>query len=544
MTLNVPLTVRVGNRHITREVSGLTIRKEAVGGVRSIQFRLFRPLDQFDPNLATLSKAYVYDGRSARTVAEGRLTDPGRSVGSDGQTWEATAKGPASHTGDITAPYVVIDQSLSEGWLQANRSSPGWTTTVSSKPGDTASNPTQGILATVTDGTPINNSHGGYRYWPIQVAGQKLARYSCSWVTGFTDGAAIWQVQCATTTEGGSAELSATAAPNVAGGTISAVTPTNFPDGRNLLDLRLAWTGGAATAASDIAWVWFSNVVIRAMLRTKAGADITAAASYTTDYVLAHDVVADLLGRWLIEYDGANATINSTGTFQFKQLVYSDGVTSAKVLEDLMAAEPAFYWTTGPSTATGKYAFYWQPWPTTVRYEVTLNGGANFPSSGTELYNGVWVRYRDASGQTRSVPRTMACSILDAQGLVQIAQIDLGDEVGTLAYAQEAGDNFLLEHNVPKNGGTVTIDRPIRDLHTGRMVQPWEIEPAHLIRVRGVESYPDALNASSNDGETVFRIWTSTYTSESNSASLELDSDSLTQTNALAALMSARTRKR
>lgn len=542
MTLNVPLTVRVGDRHITREVSGLTIRREAVGGVKSIAFRAKRPLDRFYPDFATLSKVAVYDGRSAVIVADGRLSDPGRNVGNDGETWEITAHGPAKHASDVTMPYIAIDQNLSDGWLNAHRSSPGWSAGVSSKPGDASTTPTQGVLVNVGDGVAINNSGGSYRYWPIQAASQKLARFSCSWITGFTDGTATWQVQIATTTAGGSAELAATAAPNVAGGTVSGVVVTNFTNGRNLLDLRLVWTGGAATTGGDIAWAWFSNVIIRAMLYNKAGVELTT--GYSNNYVLAHEVVADLLGRRLFQFDGANAAIDSTGTFQFNQLAYYEGVTDEQILNDLMAAEPGHYWTAGPDAVGNGYQFSWQPWPTTVRYEATLDGGANLPGSATELYNWVIVRYRDASGITQTIARNLANATLDPEGITRVAYMDLGSDVGTLAYAQEAGDNFLAAHAVPKNAGTITIDRPIRDLHTGRMVQPWEIEPAHLIRVRGVESYPDALNADSNDGLTVFRIWTSTYTSESNSAVLELDSAELTTTNALAALMGARPRKR
>ena len=46
---DVPLTVRIGNKHITREVSGLQFRKEAIGGLKSINLRLARPLDRRPP---------------------------------------------------------------------------------------------------------------------------------------------------------------------------------------------------------------------------------------------------------------------------------------------------------------------------------------------------------------------------------------------------------------------------------------------------------------------------------------------------------------
>jgi hypothetical protein len=77
-----------------------------------------------------------------------------------------------------------------------------------------------------------------------------------------------------------------------------------------------------------------------------------------------------------------------------------------------------------------------------------------------------------------------------------------------------------------------------------RDVDPFEIKAAELIRVRGIESYPNALNASSSDGLTVFRIWSKTYSADDDTATLELDSYSRTEINALAALAKRRERKR
>ena len=79
MTLPVPLTVRIGNRHVTSRVESLTFRKEQ-GGVKNIAFRFAKPVDrlsEFDTSL--FQRVYIYDARTAATVAEGRISDPGRS---------------------------------------------------------------------------------------------------------------------------------------------------------------------------------------------------------------------------------------------------------------------------------------------------------------------------------------------------------------------------------------------------------------------------------------------------------------------------------
>ena len=38
------------------------------------------------------------------------------------------------------------------------------------------------------------------------------------------------------------------------------------------------------------------------------------------------------------------------------------------------------------------------------------------------------------------------------------------------------------------------------------MVQPWELRPGKLIRVRGIQANADALNSTERDGVTVFKV--------------------------------------
>ena len=531
----------MGNKHITPDVSNLSIKKQAIGGVQEISFRLNHPIDAFDPDLAALSKVYVQDGRSAVTIAEGRLTDPSRGAGSDGQVWEMTAFGPAQHATDITFPYVLVDQSVTDGWRRTVRKPASATDTTGPAPDDPNDGATPGIVLQFPGGVAVDSTCSiAMRYDRIRESGQKLARVHYTHDAGITD--TLYSFQGVTRTDGGTGEIAATATFSTTFGVQSVVVVTDFPNGRNTFDVRIDRTGGATNVADDLHWGAFVNITIRALLLTAAGAEITT--GYTQDYVLPHEIVKDLLGRVLTQFDGALATVDTGSTKQLDQLAYPDGVTAETVLADVMVQEPAYYWTTGPSTINGKYAFYWKPWPTTVRYEVTIAGGGSFPTSTQELYNRVMVRYRNPSGQIKTPVFALACLALDNQSVVRQAFLDLGDEASSATAAQQAGDAFLVDHNVPPNAGTLTISGPIRDLTTGRMVQPFEIEPAELVRVRGIESYPSALNASSSDGLTVFRIWAMTYDGDSDAATLELDSYSRTEINALTALIKQRNRKR
>lgn len=529
-----PLAVRVGDRHMTREVSAVQIRKEAVGGVKSISLRLARPLDRFDPNLIPLAKVKIFDARSAETVAEGRLTDFGRSASADGQQWDIVAFGPGQHPDDTTFPYLVVDSSL-ERFIRSQYCTKNASTQSEERGEDSPS-----LVIAGEEGKTIATSWVGDMIGrQFLQAGMKLARVRFLHDSGLTS--ANYSLQLITRQGTGGGTTAATATATTAGGTLTAVVVTNFANGHDVVSVR-AIRDTSSVAGAETHWFEFYEARIRALLLNQDGTEITT--GYTLNTVLAHEVVKDLLGRVLDQFDGVNATVDTGAAYTVDQLAYPDGVTAEQVLNDLMALEPAYRWTTGPDTSGNGYSFSWEPWPTTVRYEATLEDGGDFPASTQELFNKVTVRWRGPNGQTRTTVRTRACEILDAQGITQSTAIDAGDEIASVASAARLGDNFLLEHNVPANAGSITISRPILDRTLGRMVQPFEIEPGELIRVRGIESYRDALNASSNDGLTVFRIWNSTYTSDSNSAVLELDTWSRTTVNALRNLAKRRNRKR
>lgn len=533
MSLPVPLDITVGNRRVTQQVKSLSFRKEAIGGVRSISFDLARPLTDLN-GLDPLSKVYVHDGRNGECVAQGRLADTGRTASTDGEQWNPVAFGPAQHASDIRRPLVYVDKSL-EGWKfeRIDTAGAGATFDAGAVPGSTSG--AQGLLCSWADGTAvITNSLIAIRYDRPMQAGMKIAYTSYNWGTGVTTG--NWNLDTVYSTDGNWAASNTGAVDtfNTAGGTRAAIVVTNFANGRNVLDIRTYWSGGAT--AVNGATTWAHVIPLVEMLRLdKTGAEIT------TGYggqALPHKIIEDLLGRVLPEFDGPNAVVSQGSGFAITQLAYPDGTTAAQVLEDMMTFAPAYRWYTKPArNIDGKYQFSWDLWPTTVRYEATLDDGGSFPLSTQNVYNQVWVRYVDEAGRTRTELRTKACKVLDAQGLTRTETIDLGSEAGTLAQAQAAGDAFLNDHNVPKNGGTLTVARPIRDLVTGAMVMPWEIEAGELVRVRGVEAYPDAFNASTNDGVGVFRNFAVDYQSEGNAATLALDSDPRETEDALVLLL-------
>jgi len=101
---------------------------------------------------------------------------------------------------------------------------------------------------------------------------------------------------------------------------------------------------------------------------------------------------------------------------------------------------------------------------------------------------------------------------------------DLGSVLGDATNVTTANATVMQDHRYPKNTGRVRISRPIVDLWTGRTVQPYEIEPACLIRLVGAEPSLDALNTSlTPNGSTVCRIVNTDYDGDSNAVDLDLD---------------------
>lgn len=543
----VPIAVRVGSTHITREVAAVSWRKEAIGGMKSITFRLFRPLSAFDPDLDPFSEVQISDTRSAVQIGTARLSDTGRSASGAGQAWEIVGFAPWVHTTDRREPYIVVDQSP-ERWVPSQYSTKGARLETSDVDDDTpclqATAPADTDVTTsgnVTYQTSlVTNARwtGDFIYRAIREAGQQLGRVRCKIRAGVTDANFTNGILTRTGSGGGSYVASATASTTAA--TFAAkYGDASFGATDDIANLRVSRHNSDTTGVEEHVFQFY-EIVVRALLKDAAGADITT--GYTSSAVLAHQVVNDLLGRFLTDYDGAAAVVSTNGTYPIDQLAYPEGVTPEEVLNDLLALESAFCWWLD---ANG--VFHWEPLPTTVRYEVTLDDAGDFPLSSQDVWNEVTVRYRTASGRTRTRRRTLACDFLDNRPggrLVRSTVIDLADEVGSAAAADRAGDEFLEDHNLPKNAGTLNVSRRIRDVITGADVDPQDIEPRELIRVRGVESYPDALNADSNDGQTVFRIWALDYSTEDGTARLELDTDTRTITSALKQLLTKRTRKR
>lgn len=528
MSLCVPLTVTLttsrGTKRITRDLHDLWFRSTSPRGYASADIALNRPLDVQPDEIAYYGGVKVADGRTGMTVWEGRQEDPSRSAGSDGEVYRLTAIGPSAHALDRTVPLVYVDK-LPDRYVKTNNST---------KWGEVSSDTTPGDVPGVKVYAPRGTSWAVGAYVAVHSTlmadlGMKLARVAYAWYAEASS--SNWRVQAQAYPSG---TQFADDALLVGGSSASGTVVSSFSNGDNVVHLQLARQTSAVNPADDLAWALFYNIRSRALLLDKTGAEITT--GYTANTVLASEVVADLLGRLLTDFDGANATISTT-SYAIDQLSYPDGVTASQVLDDLMRLEPAYTWHAWErSETTGKHRFEWVPWPTTVRYEASIADGYESTASADGLYNAAQVRYRDPNGRTRYVRSTSTVTELTNAGLTREYMSDLSDEVGSSANATQVGANFLAEHAAAPNAGRLTIARPVRDLITGRVVMPWEIHPGELIRVKGILPHSDTLNMTTRDGVTTFKIAATEFRASSAAATLELDSYPLSTARALADL--------
>lgn len=532
MSLRIPLAVRLStaraDRHVTQDLRSLSFRSVAPGGFASCSLSLDRPLAYDAPEIAAFGRVYVYDGRSGATVWEGWQEDPGKGASGDGQVWEVSALGPQSRASDVKAPWIYFDKSL-ERFSRTPGADVETHTEVESGDGVDDSL----VRLSIAGGTTIStNNYFGMTYTGLYYTGQKLARYAFSWdgygpeIAGVDYFAKVSAYTSPLQSSGSDANFSGQLSTSPGTGGPYIIT-THITAGRTVVTMFINVGGGAHAAPAGMRMRILDFYVLGTRY-LRDGTESTAAATYNAaspNILQAHQVVEDVLGRLLPTFDGPNASI-ATNSYNIDQLAYVDGATAAEILADLMQLEPAYYWAaweSPPLVAGGRSRFEWRQWPSTVRYEATVDDGYSAPGSGVDLFSSVIVRWVDVVGRSRQRVRTQTVQLLTDAGISRQELLDLGSSMGSDNNAIQAGDGFLADHAAPANGGTLTVSRRILDRDAGRMVDPWEIRPGHLIRINGLSARSDALLATGPDGRSVFRVAATEYSTDSATATLELD---------------------
>ena len=525
MTL-VPLAVRVSNARYDGNLTGYLhgapkFSKSDPGGFKVGSFVVDQRLGYRTDMIQPYSRVYIYNTRNGDCVFEGDVSHPGRSVSDGGALLEVQVD--CDRLNDWSGSRIYCDRDL-QAWTRNNGVSVGATTV---EAGDDRS--LSGLdalnLSFPTDMHVETNFRIEAIYTRINEANQQIGRIDYSVAGGHVSGSPGWLVRTLCTTP------STIVRSNILNTFISSGAVTvggAIPTGESKAFVQLIWTGGSSgtgTSGNDIVWASLRGLVIVARMLLKDG---TYRTSGYANAVTADQVWEDMLGSEMLNtaFDSANARVDTgTATFIY-QLAYPDGATPQQIADDLMTYEPGMTYIIGPSNPlNNKYSLSWYTRSDSVRYEALLwtdehSGGIQ----AVDQYNQVVARWKTPTGIIRMTSSSQSIPEMDAVGRTRRFFHDLGSVLGDATNVTTANATVMQDHRYPKNTGRVRISRPIVDLWTGRTVQPYEIEPACLIRLVGAEPSLDALNTSlTPNGSTVCRIVNTDYDGDSNAVDLDLD---------------------
>lgn len=536
--LGVALYAGSRQRVITPElVRSLQFSSSAPGGFKQCSFAVPRSLRVAPWELAPLNKVQVFDTRTGAVCWQGRLDDPGREAGPAGELYNLSATGSGGHARESTAALVYVDKRL-DAWQVGESSNKNMSFAVE----DETANPGQvsRLVLSMPRGTVTGAALASFlsaRYYGLLSSLQKIGRLSLPVVNAGRTVASL-ELRLVGRAAAVAGESATTVLVTLTASTSNQSATSAPPAGTHYLpEIQMVWNAATSTIADDVTFWTIRPPVVQG---NRLNQDGTAITSYPADTLVASQVVADLLGRLLTQYDGTNALVSTAGVYAIDQLAYEDGTTAAQVLEDLMKLEPAFFWAAWEDTATGKARFEWSAWPTTVAYELDAHTGFTSAGSISDVYDSVAVRYKDHRGQPRVQIVAASNRILTAAGLSRRARMDLGGQTGTAAQATRAGQQFLAQHATPTNNGTIGVSEPLFDYSTRRTLMPHELKPGVLVRVRNLAPYQDALNPTTTDGVAVFRCTNVDYAD--GVATLTLDADDYTVSGAISKLARAQGR--
>jgi hypothetical protein len=590
LSIPVPLGVRIYDHAsnldmwVTRWVDELQFRSVIPGGFASASFRLHLPQSMYPVSAAWATRAeriplvrlfnrvQVVDQRSSEIAWEGRIESAAR-VTDDGFAWDVGCAGGMVAATDITRPVFYIDSELTDWFYEP------WLNEFVNKFNYSQEDDQPSLKVTLD---PANSpwqagtSTRAYMHQLCRGTNQYLGRFSCTYMSTqpqSTNGnqmrarADVYTPSTDTLQEGvDSTTLGAATARKVNKvGTDFTSTQAqaiyfDIYDNDTVNNVSLPTSGpGSAT---------FVNPVVVAMRMDRNGTNLTAAASYSADWVTVSQVVEDVVGRYLNggwtfgvldnptpgSVGSANIYIDKTDTSQITNLKFKDGATAADILNQLMTVQTDAYWAIWESqnTATNdpaaqKFRFEWATWPAAPGYMVTSADGLDEQPDASNVYNFVFYQFQDRTAENLHIFPTQVQEYWDSddastapllQNRVTRAATVKRDGITPAATAFTNAAAWIAANGKEVNTGSVTVRRPIQFYDAGvdswsgagRMVDPWMVRPGKLIRIIDVPPQADIANFNhgtnappSTHAGAVFKVVATNYDTTDNSCRLELD---------------------
>lgn len=476
-----PLAVRLfdglRDQHVTKACESYSWTKTAPGGHSRASVRLNVTRDDW-PDLGDSDRLVFSDRVGGATAWEGYANQPGNDYSETGEGFDLTAKGGADRLADDRRALLYIDQA-GDPW---NRN-PNLSATARA---DWSTNPNtgaQGVMVGFPPGFPVAAGHTAEMAYQFNASDMEFGAIEFSVRGGSVDTAYSVRMNWSGVSNGGINMATLTTSPLSGGGYVGDGTlPASGTTG---LGLSITRTTGSGNVPNDTSWAHYAGIKILGRRRDKFGTLVSGAAGMVrTTHVLASEVVADLIGRMLPWVDAAGSTIETTNA-QIDQLTYWQAVSAAQVLDDLGLWDADMLHEVLHTTGTGKHILNYRSWPTSHRYEISTRDGYTQPGSDQGLCNRVIVSWTDADGHPQTYLGTAYVPALEDAGRVRHADaITLPDGQGSLANATAIAAEVLYDINQQATSATAVVKRPIYDITLGRLVQPWEIEPGYLVRVR------------------------------------------------------------
>jgi hypothetical protein len=459
---------------------GLSFSTTIPGGFATCEWSLSRRVDLDYPDLNLLDDVRIY-GAGNRTAWEGRMAQLPRRHGT-GISINPGAVGWSAHLRDDQSfREIYIDRDLSRwGEMPAERRSALLTAgTYSPRANTSSAVSTTPTLTQVIDGEwsvapglPIVESW--YSAGAVEIGSVKA-----SWAV-LNATSATWSAIIST-------QPSATTTGDLLSGAASGTTSVTAQDGDTQALLEFLWGGAGANSQPGVNFeIHWTN------LRVFGRHGLTIRGTSPDDGFYASDIIADVISRAapLLNTDAV-----TTSDLVIPHLIFPDPVTAEDVIVD---ANKYHLWEWGVYDDKG--FFYRAPDPDRLTWQARLSDGAHIDLEGDtleQLMNGVFVKYRDGAGVSKTVGPTGGSFDDESDDLLDTSESNPANQRGlrkwpgldipfpsNLESATALGVAYMAEKALPQRRGVLTLQGTGSVVHPTEGVTPvWRVRAGDFIRI-------------------------------------------------------------
>ncbi|MDN5854485.1 MAG: hypothetical protein L0K86_16870 [Actinomycetia bacterium] len=467
---------------VSEILDDFTYRVGVPGGFLGASGKLWASIDDY--GLTEGSRLIISNGTDASTLWEGHLDSPGEQFDETGEAFDLSAQGAMTLASDQAEPLLYLDSQLGQ-WRADDLEANNIPKAAQASKGTIPETTTEALVLEFPSGSVIG---AGDQARIIHDLAERCPMGLGGYFASVRSGIDSANYELRVTVEGNSVieTLSMQTGAIAARGVRGSGTWQAF--GR-VLKFRLVRTGGATTVGTDNIWSAWSNVIVAGNRRDRFGEETITPAT-TLNSLRAWEVVEDLVYRLMPMVDPNRSRIFH-GDYDIDQLVYPEPARAAGVLDDLSLFEPDFYWRFTASAPDGRFGFTYDRWPSTPRYEISIQDGYSAPGSDASQANRVTVVWTDKGGRERTEVATLYVPALGGtpdnptrDRTVDAEQITLPEQISSQANATRIANQWLRIVNEPAQAASATVVRRVRDLVSGGWISPWEMQPGNLVRVR------------------------------------------------------------